>query len=397
MKFSSKIQKCGLSPIRKFYPYQVEAQKRGMKIYHLNIGQPDIKTPESYFETVRNFSAPVLEYAPSPGMPVTIKKVEDYYKNLGMDIQPGDVVITAGGSEAITFTMECILDNGDEIIIPEPFYPNYKTFIYNTGADIVPIKTSAEEGYRFATREKIEAAITPNTKAIMFTNPGNPTGVVLTPEERRLVADIAKEHDLWIIADEVYREFTYNGEPRATMGSFEDILDRLIIIDSVSKRFSACGARVGAVICKNKDFQAEFMKLCQARLSVPTLDQLASASLYDVDPQYLKDVNVEYKRRRDTVKEELSKIPGLVFSEPEGAFYVMVKMPVDDAEKFLIWLLTEFNDNNETVMYAPAGGFYKTPGAGINEMRIAYILNCDDLRRAIQLLGKGIEQYNARK
>ena len=220
---------------------------------------------------------------------------------------------------------------------------------------------------------------------------------VLTPEERRLVADIAKEHDLWIIADEVYREFTYNGEPLATMGSFEDILDRLIIIDSVSKRFSAYGARVGAVICKNKDFQAEFMKLCQARLSVPTLDQLASASLYDVDPQYLKDVNVEYKRRRDTVKEELSKIPGLVFSEPEGAFYVMVKMPVDDAEKFLIWLLTEFNDNNETVMYAPAGGFYKTPGAGINEMRIAYILNCDDLRRAIQLLGKGIEQYNARK
>ena len=396
MKFSSKIRRCGLSPIRKFYPYQVECQKKGIKIYHLNIGQPDIKTPESYFETVRNFSAPVLEYAPSPGIPVTIKKVEDYYRSIGMQIDPGDVVITAGGSEAITFAMECILDDGDEILIPEPFYPNYKTFIYNTGADIVAIPTTAEEGYHYADRDRLEAAVTPNTRAIMFTNPGNPTGVVLTAEERRLIADFAKEHDLWIIADEVYREFTYNGEPLATMGTMEDIWDRLIIIDSVSKRFSACGARVGSVVCKNKEFQAEFMKLLQARLSVPTLDQLASASLYDVDPQYFKDVNAEYKKRRDTVYSELMKIPGIVCKEPQGAFYMMVKMPVDDAEKFLIWLLTEFNDNNETVMYAPAGGFYKTPGAGIDEMRIAYILNCDDLKRAIQLLGMGIAKYNAR-
>ena len=396
MKFSSKIERCGLSPMRKFAPYAVEAESAGKKIYHLNIGQPDIETPPVYFETAREFSQKVLAYAPSAGVPELIDAICGYYGKIGAPLNEKNVLIATGGSEALQMVLSSILDDGDEIIIPEPFYPNYKTFIYNTGADIVPIKTSAEEGYRFATREKIEAAITPNTRAIMFTNPGNPTGVVLTPEERRLVADIAKEHDLWIIADEVYREFTYNGEPLATMGSFEDILDRLIIIDSVSKRFSACGARVGAVICKNKDFQAEFMKLCQARLSVPTLDQLASASLYDVDPQYLKDVNVEYKKRRDTVKEELSKIPGVIFSEPEGAFYVMVKMPVDDAEKFLIWLLTEFNDNNETVMYAPAGGFYKTPGAGINEMRIAYILNCDDLRRAIQLLAKGIEQYNAR-
>ena len=396
MRFSSKIQKCGLSPIRKFYPYQVECQKKGIKIYHLNIGQPDIKTPESYFETVRNFSAPVLEYAPSPGMPEAIAKVEGYYRSIGMQIDPGDVVITAGGSEAITFTMEVILDSGDEILIPEPFYPNYKTFIYTTGADIVAIPTTAEEGYHYADLERLEAKITPNTRAIMFTNPGNPTGVVLTAEERRLIADFAKKHDLWIVADEVYREFTYNGEALATMGTMEDIWDRLIIIDSVSKRFSACGARVGTVVCKNKEFQAEFMKLCQARLSVPTIDQLASAALYDVDPQYFRDVNAEYKKRRDTVFAELQKIPGLVCKEPQGAFYVMVKLPVDDAEKFLVWLLTEFNDNNETVMYAPANGFYKTPGAGVNEIRIAYILNCDDLKRSIQLLGKGIAQYNAR-
>ncbi|MCQ2561866.1 MAG: pyridoxal phosphate-dependent aminotransferase [Clostridia bacterium] len=396
MKFSSKIEKCGLSPIRKFYPYQVACKAKGTKIYHLNIGQPDIKTPESYFETVRNFNAPVLEYAPSPGMPECIKKVEDYYKNIGMDINPGDVVITAGGSEAITFTMMCILDDGDEILIPEPFYPNYKTFIYNTGATIVPIPTTAEEGYHFAEREKIEKLITPKTRAIMFTNPGNPTGTVLTAEERQLMADIAKEHDLWIIADEVYREFTYNGEALATMGTYEEVKDNVIIIDSVSKRFSACGARIGAVICRNKQFQAEFMKLCQARLSVPTLDQLAAASLYDVDPSYFKEVNDEYKKRRDTVYAALKKIPGLVCSEPQGAFYMMVKMPVDDAEKLLIFLLEEFEDNGETVMFAPGGGFYQTEGKGINEMRIAYILNCQDLERAIELLGKGIAAYNAK-
>lgn len=397
MKFSSKIKQCALSPIRKFYPYQVACQNRGMKIYRLNIGQPDIKTPEQFFEAVRNFKQPVLSYAPSPGMPETIKKVEEYYRNIGVEIESGDVTITTGGSEAITFSLACILDDGDEILIPEPFYPNYRTFTYTTGAKIVPIPTKAEEGYHYADREKIEKLITPNTRAIMFTNPGNPTGNVLTADERRLMADIAKDHDLWLIADEVYREFTYEGEPLATMGTFSDIWDRLIIIDSVSKRFSACGARIGAVICKNKEFQGELMKLCQARLSVPTIDQLASAALYDVEPSYFEEVNKEYKKRRDTLYAELKKIPGIVCANPQGAFYMMVKLPVDSAEDFLIWLLTEFDDNGETVMFAPGAGFYQTEGAGVDEVRIAYVLKSEELVRAIELLGKAIEQYNAIK
>ena len=397
MKFSNKIKRCGLSPIRKFYPYQVACQNRGMKIYRLNIGQPDIKTPEQFFEAVRNFKQPVLSYAPSPGMPETIEKIEEYYRNIGVEIESGDVTITTGGSEAITFSLACILDDGDEILIPEPFYPNYKTFTYTTGAKIVPIPTTPEEGYHYANREKIEKLITSNTRAIMFTNPGNPTGTVLTADERRLLADIAKEHDLWLVADEVYREFTYDGEPLATMATFSDIWDRLIVIDSVSKRFSACGARIGAIVCKNKEFQGELMKLCQARLSVPTIDQLASAALYDVEPSYFEEVNKEYKKRRDTLYAELKKIPGIVCAKPQGAFYMMVKLPVDSAEDFLIWLLTEFDDNGETVMFAPGGGFYQTEGAGVNEVRIAYVLKSEEMVRAIELLGKAIEQYNAIK
>ena len=390
------MQRCGLSPMRKFNPFADEANARGIKIYHLNIGQPDVKTPEVFYEALKKFSDPVLAYAPSGGIGVFVKAVQSYFANIGVQLSAGDILPTTGGSEALQLIMATILEDGSEIVIPEPFYPNYKTFIYNTGATIVPIPTTAEEGYHFAEREKIEKLITPKTRAIMFTNPGNPTGTVLTAEERQLMADIAKEHDLWIIADEVYREFTYNGEALATMGTYEEVKDNVIIIDSVSKRFSACGARIGAVICRNKQFQAEFMKLCQARLSVPTLDQLAAASLYDVDPSYFKEVNDEYKKRRDTVYAALKKIPGLVCSEPQGAFYMMVKMPVDDAEKLLIFLLEEFEDNGETVMFAPGGGFYQTEGKGINEMRIAYILNCQDLERAIELLGKGIAAYNAK-
>lgn len=396
MNFSSKIEKCGLSPIRKFYPYQVECQKKGKKIYHLNIGQPDIKTPPIYFDTVKGFNLPVLAYAPSPGIPKMIEAVKGYYKSIGIDYETNDIFITAGGSEAITFSLQTILDDGDQIMIPEPFYPNYRTFVNVTGASILPIPTSAEEGYHYADRDKLEKIYNPKVKAMMFTNPGNPTGTVLTPEECRVVADFAKAHDLWLIADEVYREFIYSGEPLSSMGQFPDIADRVIIIDSVSKRFSACGARIGTAICKNKGFQANFMKLCQARLSVPTLDQEAAAALYTVDPSYFEEVRVEYKKRRDTVYAELQKIPGIVCKEPKGAFYMMVKMPVDDAEKFLVWLLTEFDDNGETVMFAPGGGFYATPGKGTQEMRLAYVLNCDDLKRAIQLLGKAIAQYNAK-
>ncbi len=394
MKFSSKIEQCNLSPIRKFYPYTVEAKKKGKKIYQLNIGQPDIKTPEAFFEAVKSFNAPVLEYAPSPGIPEMVQAIQKYYKGIGIDYAESDIVVTTGGSEALQIVLNCILDNGDEIIIPEPFYPNYNTFVKATGANIRPLTTSVEEGYRYAVREKIEACINENTRAIMFTNPGNPTGVVLTQEEMRLIADIAKEHDLFVIGDEVYREFVYGGEKLASMGHFEDIEDRVIIIDSVSKRFSACGARIGTIITKNKELQQHVMKFCQARLSVPTLDQIASAALYGVPSNYFDEVREEYKRRRDTIYAKLSQIDGVVCKEPQGAFYVMAKLPVVDAEEFLVWLLTEFDDNGETVMFAPGGGFYATPDCGKNEVRLAYVLNQKDLERAMDLLALGIKKYN---
>ncbi|MBQ2867943.1 MAG: pyridoxal phosphate-dependent aminotransferase, partial [Firmicutes bacterium] len=394
MKFSSKIEKCNLSPIRKFYPYQVECKKQGKKIYPLNIGQPDIKTPEAYFEAIKNFSAPVLEYAPSPGIPEMIEAVKNYYHGIGIDYETSDILITTGGSESLQIALNCILDDGDEIIIPEPFYPNYNTFVKTTGATIRPLTTTPEEGYHYADREKIEALINEKTRAIMFTNPGNPTGVVLTPEELKLMVDIAVEHDLFIIGDEVYREFVYGGEPLMSLGQYPEANDNVIIIDSVSKRFSACGARIGTVITRNKELQGHMMKIAQARLSVATLDQVASAALYSVDPSYFDEVRAEYKERRDTLYRKLMEIPGVVCKEPKGAFYVMAKLPVDDTEKFLVWLLTEFEDNKETVMYAPGGGFYATEGKGKDEVRFAYILKKEDLERAMDLLAMGIKKYN---
>ena len=397
MKFSSKIEKCGLSPMRKFHPYAVAAEKQGKKLYHLNIGQPDIETPQAYFDAVKAFNKPVLEYAPSAGVPELIDAIQKYYDNLNMHFGKDEIYITAGGSEALLMVMNAILDDGDEILIPEPYYPNYDTMVNLTGGVIHPIPTTPEEGYHYADRAKIEKEINEHTRAIMVTNPGNPTGVVLTPEEMRLMVDIAKEHDLFIIGDEAYREFVYAGEPLQSLGQFEDAADNVIVIDTVSKRFSACGARIGCVITRNHDLLAQCMKYCQCRLCVPTIDQLASAKLYDVGPEYFAAVREEYKRRRDTVMAGLAKIPGVVCECPKGAFYVMAALPVDDAEKFQYWLLEEWDDNGDTVMFAPGGGFYKTPGKGINEVRMAYVLKQADLERAMELLAKGIEAYNNRK
>ena len=397
MKFSSKIDKCGLSPMRKFHPYAVAAEKQGKKLYHLNIGQPDIETPQTYFDAVKAFDKPVLEYAPSAGVPELIDAIQKYYDNLNMHFGKDEIYITAGGSEALLMVMNAILDDGDEILIPEPYYPNYDTMVNLTGGVIHPIPTTPEEGYHYADRKKIEAEINEHTRAIMVTNPGNPTGVVLTPEEMRLMVDIAKEHDLFIIGDEAYREFVYAGEPLQSLGQFEDAAENVIVIDTVSKRFSACGARIGCVISRNHDLLAQCMKYCQCRLCVPTIDQLASAKLYDVGPEYFAAVREEYKRRRDTVMAGLAKIPGVVCECPKGAFYVMAALPVDDAEKFQYWLLEEWDDNGDTVMFAPGGGFYKTPGKGINEVRMAYVLKQADLERAMELLAKGIEAYNNRK
>lgn len=396
MKFSSKIEKCGLSPMRKFHPLAVAAQQRGLKLYHLNIGQPDIETPRAFFDAVRDFKQPVLEYAPTSGIPAYIQSVKDYYARLGVSLDEGDILTTTGGSEALGIALSAILEDGDNILIPEPFYPNYNTFIRITGAEIKPIPTSPEKGYHYAEREKIESLIDDHTRAIMVTNPGNPTGAVLTADEMRLMTDIAKKHGLFLIGDEVYREFVYGGEELETFAKFEDAAENVIVIDSVSKRFSACGARIGALISRNKELMAQAMKLCQGRLCSATLDQVGAAALYSVDPNYFTAVREEYKKRRDTIMAKLKEIPGVVCECPKGAFYVMAALPVDDTEKFQNWLLEEFEDNGETVMFAPGEGFYATPGKGKNEVRLAYVLKQADLKRAMDLLALGIKAYNAR-
>ncbi|MET0016399.1 pyridoxal phosphate-dependent aminotransferase [Oscillibacter sp.] len=396
MKFSSKIEKCGLSPMRKFHPFAVAAEAKGRKIYHLNIGQPDIETPAVFFDAVKDFKQPVLAYAPSPGVPEFVEAVRGYYAKLGIKLDSGDILAATGGSEALEMVMECILDDGDEILIPEPFYPNYNTFTRVTGGKIHPIPTTPEEGYYYADRKKIESEINEHTRAIMVTNPGNPTGVVLTHDEMKLIVDIAKEHNLFVIGDEVYREFVYGGEKLATMLEFEDAADNVIVIDSVSKRFSACGARVGVLISRNKELMSHAMKYCQGRLCSATLDQVGAATLYSVGPEYFAAVRDEYKKRRDTCMAGLKKIPGVVCECPKGAFYIMAKLPVDNTDTFQQWLLEHFEDHGDTVMFAPGEGFYATPGKGRDEVRLAYVLKQADLERSMELLALGIKAYNAR-
>lgn len=396
MKLSERARLCELSPMRKFHPYAVAAKAQGRKIYHLNIGQPDIETPSAYFEAVRSFSQPVLEYAESPGRPVLIQAIQDYYSKIGVSYDAADILITTGGSEALSILMLCILDPGSEVLVPEPFYPNYSTFVRSAGGTICPIPTSPEEGYHYADREKIVSRINENTRAIMITNPSNPTGVILTPEERQLLVDIAREYDLYLISDEVYREFYYGDQGLATMGIYAEADEHVVLVDSVSKRFSACGARIGCLISKNQALMAEAMKFCQSRLSVATLDQTAAAALYSVDESYFAAVREEYKRRRDTVVRKLKDIPDVICKEPQGAFYLMAALPVDSAENFQKWLLTDFEDHGDTVMFAPGQSFYATPGKGVNEIRIAYILNQTDLERAMDLLALGIKAYQNR-
>ena len=396
MKLSQKITACELSPIRKFYPYAVQAQERGIKIHHLNIGQPDIQTPEAYFEALANYRENVLAYAPSPGIPALLEAVQAYYARIGVDFSIDDILITTGGSEALLIAMLCILDEGSEILVPEPFYPNYHTFIRMAGGKIRPIRTMPEDGYRYATREQIEPQINEHTRAILITNPGNPTGTVLTQQELRLVADIAKEHELYLICDEVYREFVYDGEKLTSVASFRDIDENLILIDSVSKRFSACGARIGALLSRNRALMENAMKYAQARLSVATLDQVGAAALYGVDPSYFEATREEYQHRRDVCYRKLLEIPGVVTTEPKGAFYTMAKLPVDNAEEFQMYLLKEFFDRDETVMFAPGSGFYATEGAGLSEIRIAYVRCAEELERALDLLRIAIERYNSR-
>nr|WP_315019651.1 pyridoxal phosphate-dependent aminotransferase [uncultured Aminipila sp.] len=395
MKLSQKVQEMQFSPIRKFNVYAIEAKAKGKKVYHLNIGQPDIKTPKAFMESIRNFDSEVLAYAESGGLVQLQDAIAKYFSRFDMNIERKDVLITNGGSEALSMVYTCLLDHNDEVLVPEPFYTNYQTFISAAGGKVVPITTNAEEGYRYAFADRIEKVITDKSRAISLVNPGNPTGTILTRDEMQIIADVAKKHDLWIIADEVYREFAYDGREMTSFGQLEDVKDRVIIIDSVSKRFSACGARIGCIVSKNEELMSNAMKLAQGRLCCPTLDMIGATALYELDPSYFNDVRAEYESRRDAVYDEIMKIPGVVCQKPGGAFYIMVKLPVESSEDFLVWLLTEFDDHGETVMYAPIQGFYGTKGLGMDELRIAYVLNKEDLVRGAELMRLGLEKYKA--
>lgn len=397
MRLSERVQEMQFSPIRKFNPIAIKAKEKGKKVYHLNIGQPDVETPECFMDSIKAFKESVIKYAESGGVVELQDAVIDYYKRYGMEFERSDMIVTNGGSEALTMAFLTIVNPGEEVLIAEPFYTNYHTFLTTAGGKIVPITTKAEEGFSYATREQIEPLITEKTRAICCISPGNPTGNVLTLDEMRLICEIAKEHDLYVIADEVYREFAYDDRKVSSFGMLSEYADRVIIVDSVSKRFSACGARIGLLISKNKDIMSSAMKIAQARLCVSTVDQIGSVGLFKLPDSYYEQVKAEYCGRRDVVYEEMMKIPGVVCQKPGGSFYMTAKLPVDNVEDFLMFLLEEFEDNGETVMFAPAEGFYATPGLGKDEIRIAYVLNQDDMRRGTELIRLGIEAYNKKK
>lgn len=393
MRYSERIATMQSSPIRKLAPIASSAKAKGIKIYHLNIGQPDIKTPKVFFEAVKNFNNEVLEYAVSPGLPELISSLQQYYTTYNMDFESDEILVTNGGSEALLFALMATCDPKDNILVPEPFYSNYNGFSQSINVNITPITTKAEEGFHLPSKEKIQSLITSKTKAILISNPGNPTGTVYTKKELYMISEIAKENDLWIISDEVYREFVYDGLEYTSFGNIKEVEDRVIIIDSVSKRYSACGARIGSIASKDKTLIAEILKLCQGRLCVSTLDQVGSVELYNTPSSYFTEVNNEYKNRRDVLYNELIKVEGVICKKPAGAFYIVAKLPIENAEDFVIWMLTDFNKDGETVMACPAEDFYATPGLGRDEIRLAYVLKEDDLHKAAIILKEGLEKY----
>lgn len=393
-KVSIKGQQMPESPIRKLVPYAEIAKKKGNKVYHLNIGQPDIKTPDVALQAVKNADIKVLEYSHSAGFESYRTKLSQYYKNQGLPIDTQDIIITTGGSEALLFAMGSTMDVNDEIIIPEPFYANYNGFSTASGVKVVPVISGIETGFALPPIEAFEKLITPKTKAILICNPGNPTGYLYSQEEILKLAEIVKKHDLFLIADEVYREFIYDGDKHYSVMNVPGLEEHAIMIDSVSKRYSMCGARIGCIVSKNKEVMATAMKFAQARLSPPTYAQIASEAALETPQSYFDDVISEYKDRRDTLISELNKIEGVKVATPKGAFYCIAKLPIDNADKFAQWLLESYDLNDETVMVAPAAGFYSTPNIGLDEVRIAYVLKKDDLIKSVQILKEAITTYN---
>ena len=381
------------SPIRKLAPLANKAKARGIKVYHLNIGQPDLPTPESALDAVRHVDRKVLEYSPSQGFLSLRKKLADYYLKYRIELSPDDIIVTSGGSEAVLFAFLSCLNPGDEIIIPEPAYANYMAFAVSVGAVIKTVPSSIETGFALPPVEKFEELITERTKAILICNPNNPTGYLYSRKEMNQIRDLVKKYDLYLFSDEVYREFIYTGSPYISAFHLDGLEENVVLIDSVSKRYSECGIRIGALVTKNKEVRDAVMKFCQARLSPPLLGQIVAEASIDGTEEYSAEVYEQYVERRKCLIDGLNKIPGVYSPIPMGAFYTMVRLPVDDAEKFCKWCLTDFDYEGETVMMAPGSGFYATPGMGRDEVRIAYALNIEDLKRAVVILEKALEAY----
>ena len=394
---SARAQEMPSSPIRKLVPYADRAKAAGKHVYHLNIGQPDIRTPETFFNPIKNMDMPVVEYGPSAGLLSLREKFAAYYRANNIDVSAQNILITTGGSEAIIFTLMVLMDPGDEVIIPEPFYTNYNGFAVEAGVKVVPIPSSIDTGFQLPPIGSIREKITPRTRAIMICNPNNPTGYVYSRQEMEVLRDICLEKDLFLLTDEVYREFVYDGAEHISAMHFPEIADRVVMLDSVSKRYSACGARIGMIVSKNEAFIGAALKFGMARLCPPTIEQIASEAAVDTPQSYFDEVNAEYKKRRDLMVRLLRDIPGVVCPNPRGAFYLVVGLPVEDAGHFAQWLLTDFDVDGETVMVAPADGFYATPGLGKNEVRIAYVLKEQDIARAMHIVAEGLKAYPHKK
>ncbi|MCH1485184.1 MAG: pyridoxal phosphate-dependent aminotransferase [Flavobacteriaceae bacterium] len=382
------------SPIRKLVPYAEKAKQRGIKVFHLNIGQPDIETPKNAINAVKNADIKILAYSKSEGDLVLREKISEYYRTFNVLVSSSEIIVTSGASEALLFSIGSIMDPNDEIIIPEPFYANYNGFSVANGVKIVPIFSSIDDNFSLPNIEEFENLITDKTKAILICNPNNPTGYVYSKEELKILIKIVKKHNLFLIVDEVYREFTYDGTSHTSVMEFDEISENAIVIDSVSKRYSMCGARIGCIISKNKEFLNTAMKFAQARLSPPSLAQIASTAALDTGKDYFEKIIEEYNKRRVVLIKGLKDIPGVKVSEPKGAFYCVAELPVDDSENFAKWLLESYNLNKKTIMIAPAGGFYSTPNAGNNQVRIAYVLNENDLKDSIEILKIGLIEYS---
>lgn len=390
---SQRAQSMPPSPIRKLVPYAEAAKARGVKVFHLNIGQPDIPTPKVMMDAFRNHEIEVLAYGHSAGLWEYREGLAKYYQKNNINVSKEEILVTTAGSEAIIFAMMATMDPGDEVIVPEPFYTNYNGFAIEAGVKVVPVTCRAEDGFALPSDEEIRAKITSNTRAIMICNPNNPTGYVYTMEEMERLRKLVLEFDLFFFSDEVYREFVYDGKEHHSVLHLEGIDDRAVIMDSISKRYSACGARVGCLVTKNKDIIDTALRFGQARLCPPTMEQIAAIAALDTPQEYMDEVYAEYNARREAVFQALSNMPGVVGQKPPGAFYTIVKLPVDNADKFCTWLLEEFADNNETIMLAPAAGFYATPGLGQDEVRIAFVLNVAAMQRSMEILEKALQVY----